>query len=135
MQGFSLLVRARRPESEVVERWTVIEADEEGLVLEYAKLNPEGEAFGEPRRERSSWTTLRDHATYPADRTTVEEVTRETPLGELEGWLYTERNPERGIVTEFFFARDLPGAPVHMIARHDEELVMEILQLERSRPQ
>ena len=35
------------------------------------------------------------------------------------GWLYTRRDPGEGIVTEFFFAKDLPGAPVQMISRRD----------------
>ena len=134
VQGFNLLIRARRPESEAVERWTVVEADADGLVLEYARLNRAGEVFGDPRVERSTWVELRDHATYPAGSATIEEQTRDTPLGRLDGWLYTQRSPGEGLVTEFFFARDLPGAPIHMISRRDGEMVMEILQLERSRP-
>jgi len=73
-------------------------------------------------------------ALFPADRTRREKVTRDTPLGELEGWLYTVENADAGTVSEFFFAEKLPGAPVHMRVTRDGEVLTEMTQIERHRP-
>lgn len=58
----------------------------------------------------------------------------ETPLGELEGWLYTVSDPTTGTVTEFFFADGLPGAPVFVHVLKDGEIVEIFEQIERVRP-
>jgi len=131
---FRLTVKMSSPGGEHLERWTVLSWDEEGAEMESVRIDEAGNVQGEPQVARSSWTELRDHALFPADRTRREKVTRDTPLGELEGWLYTVENADAGTVSEFFFAEKLPGAPVHMRVTRDGEVLTEMTQIERHRP-
>jgi hypothetical protein len=134
VEGLTLTMRRTREGQEGVDRWTVTQADADGVEIEYAALDESGNVLGRPRVERSSWTELRDHAAFPADRTTREAVTLETPLGVLDGWLYTRRNPDDATVTQFFFAAALPGAPVRMEVRQGDRVVMKLEQIERKKP-
>ena len=132
--GLTLKIRFGSPQAESIQRWTVISADAEGADIEYANLDGEGQVMGEVRVERSTWVELRDHATFPAVGSSREQVTRETALGELIGWLYTVSNSENGTVSEFFFVEEFPGAPVTMRVLDGEDVVSEMEQLERRRP-
>jgi hypothetical protein len=44
------------------------------------------------------------------------------------------REEANGTVTEYFVARDLPGAPVYVRTMRGDEIVLEMMQLERSKP-
>ena len=112
----------------------MLAADGEGAEIEFAPIDPEGNAAGNPRTSRSSWEELRDHAAFPADVSSREEVVRDTALGQLEGWLYRTRSEEAGTETEFFFASSLPGAPVQMRVTREGETMLEMAQLERRKP-
>lgn len=129
--GLSLTLRRTTPEDEIFERWTVVGADAEAAEIEYATVDADGHVTGEPRVERSTWNELRDHATFPAAHSTMEETVRDTDLGMLDGWLYVVRDEQAGTVTEFFFARSLPGAPVQMRVSRDGAPVLELAQIER----
>jgi len=129
--GLTLTMRRTTPDAEVLARWTVVAADTEGVDIEYATVDAGGQVVGEPRVERSSWVELRDHATFSAAHATSEETVRDTALGMLNGWVYTVRDDEAGTVTELFFARSLPGAPVEMRMTRDGAVVMELSQIAR----
>ena len=109
-------------------------AEQEGVEIEYVTVDPEGNASGEPRTARSGWVELRDHASFPAANATRETAVRPTPLGMLDGWLYTVRDEAGGTTSEFFFADSLPGAPLQLRQTRGDELVMELEQVARSRP-
>ncbi len=131
--GLTLVMHTRTPGGETWERWTVVAADADGADIEFAQIDAEGKAAGEPRTGRSSWLELRSHANYPTSATTREEVTRDTALGELDGWLYKVRDGAGG-ETEVFFANSLPGAPLEMRVTKDGGMVMELAQVERHKP-
>jgi hypothetical protein len=133
--GFTVDVGQTTSEGEVLTRWTVIAADAEGVEIEYATLDAAGRVTGEREVERSLWIELRDHATFPVETSVREEVTRETTLGTLDGWLYTVHDEEAGAVTEFFFARELPGAPVYMRTTRGDQVMVEMVQHRRGRPE
>lgn len=133
-QGLMLVMATRSADGMTLERWSVVVADDDGADIEVVPIDTEGNATGEPRVGRSSWVELRDHANFPADVATREDVVRETPLGELDGWLYRVPDPAAGTVSELFFARSLPGAPVEMRITRDGEPFMELAQIERRRP-
>jgi hypothetical protein len=135
VEGLSIDIRRSTPDGETVERWTVLKADEEGLEMESTALDADGNPTGESNVSRSTWIELRDHATFSADRATFEETTLETPLGMLSGWLYSIRNEADGTVTEMFFAKSLPGAPVVLRETRGDEMIMEMTQLARARPE
>lgn len=131
--GLVLELQRKTSEGERLERWTVMASDADGTYIEYATFDAEGAVTGEPRLERTAWVELRDHASFKADRSRREKTTRETALGTLDGWLYTVEDPESGTLSEFFFARSYPGAPVQVRVTRGEELIMELIQLARHR--
>jgi hypothetical protein len=133
--GFEARVRMWTPGGEEVTRWRVVEADPQSVGIEYVNLDGDGQPIGEPQVQRSDWVELRNHASFPADRATRVRAARQTALGNLYGWLYTVRDEKAGTVTEYFFADSLPGAPVHMRIISGTDVVMEMAQLERDRPQ
>jgi hypothetical protein len=134
IEGFQLVIQRRSPSEERLERWTVVRADEDGAVIEYAEIDAYGNVSGEPTIQRSSWQELRDHASFPADHARRERVVRQTPLGEFEGWLYIVGDNESGTTTQFFFVSELPGAPVAMELVDDGTILVALEQLERYRP-
>jgi len=134
VEGFTVVVRRSYPEGMRLERWTVVAADEEGVEIEYATVAEDNALVDEPSTARSSWIELRDHATFAADASTREWTSRSTALGDLEGWLYrVEKNG--GTVQEFFFVPALPGAPVLMRILDGGDVVIELEQMERVRPE
>lgn len=133
--GFRLVMRRASPADEAFELWRVIDADLQGVTIEYATVDAEGNITGEPATRYSAWTELRDHASYPsASATRIREV-RETRLGRLSGWRYTVEDAAEGTISELFFADSLPGAPVQMAVRGEGRPVLELEQVERSRPE
>ncbi len=133
--GLTLVMHTRSPEGESRDRWQVVAADDEGAEIELTPIDAEGAATGEAKVERSAWTELRDHASYPATVASREQTTRDTALGQLDGWLYTVRDEATGAETEVFFAESLPGAPVEMRMSKDGAVVLEMTQVERQKPE
>lgn len=133
-QGFSLVLQTETPAGQTRERWTVLTADEEGAEIEFVPIDAEGNTAGDPRTSRSSWEQLRDHAAFPADVSSREEIVLDTALGQLEGWIYRTRSEEAGTESEFFFASSLPGAPVQMRVMKEGQTMLEMAQLERRKP-
>ncbi len=132
--GFRLLMRRSFPEQTLIERWTVVSADNEGVEIEYATILDDGSVEGEPTIARSGWVELRDHASFPAAHSTREWVSRSIALGDFEGWLYRVAEPGATVVNEFFFVPELPGAPVQMHTLEGDTTVFELEQTARLRP-
>lgn len=134
VEGLTLVLRRTGPQGESRERWTVVAADETGAMIEFTPIDEQGSPAGAARSETSTWTQLRDHATFAASGAKREAVTRKTPLGTFEGWLYVVPDAEQGTVTEFFFANALPGAPLEMRVTREGRTLMEMTQVSRSKP-
>jgi hypothetical protein len=134
IEGFQLVMRRQDADGEHLERWRVVEWDSEGVSIESVSIDGLGELITEPTVQRSGWTELRDHASFPADRTTRNRESRQTLLGDFDGWLYTVEDSEQGTMSRFFFADSLPGAPVHFDVVKDGSVLMELEQMERFRP-
>jgi hypothetical protein len=134
VRGLVVDVERKTPAGAGRERWTVRSATADGCEIEYATLDANGNVTGRPRVEKNTWVELQDHAAFPADSTQSSEIVRGTPLGILDGWLFTVSDEAAGTVTEYFFARAYPGAPVHMITLRGGNVVLELTQLERRQP-
>ncbi len=130
VEGLQLTLEMVGPDGPVVQRWTVVGADEEAVEIAFEVLDASGAPQDEPTVRRSTWVELRDHASFPADRAERRWVTRDTAFGSLAGWLYTMQDDE-GMATEYFFASSLPGAPVEMRTLRDGETVIEMRQVSR----
>ena len=131
VEGLTLQMVNQTKFGKQYQRWTVVRADDEGADIEYLDTDESGKPIGEPQIRPSLWIQLRDHARFPADRCTRTEVTRTTPLGEQKGWSYTLTDEPNGVVTEFFFAHETPGAPVSMVVRQHGAVVQELSQVKR----
>ena len=84
-----------------------------------------------PQRAPSAWTDLRNHALFAAAEARRERTSRETAFGLLEGWLYEVHDPQAETMTRFFFADDLPGAPVWMETTSGESVMLTVNQIAR----
>ena len=112
VEGFEVLTRTRTGEKETFSKTRVVSSTEEGFLMFEVATDETGSPLpgAEMPRYRGTWEELRDHARFSTDRATRERATWETPLGRLEGWLYSVEGEEG--VTEFFFADGMPGPPV-----------------------
>ncbi|CAM3412984.1 hypothetical protein OCAE111667_08535 [Occultella aeris] len=70
------------------------------------------EVDGEVSSRRVRWVDLQTHASFPAERTTIEPERITTPLGELDCLRYSVRR--EGLMT-FWFATAHPGMPVRYV--------------------
>lgn len=109
-------------------RTYVMRVDEEGAPAMYKRMRfqavtdqgaelvvtqwPVDEAPPEPRPPVPvTWAALESHAHFPADKTTIADGTTEVPAGMFACRIYTVIEGDGG-VTRYWFANDLPGAPV-----------------------
>jgi hypothetical protein len=129
--GLTLVLHFAYPDREEWQRWVVVEADEEKAQIDYLPLDSQGQAIGAPERAPSRWTELRDHARFAANESRRERARRATALGELEGWLYRVHDPEAETMTDYFFADELPGAPVWFQSRMGERVILTVNQIAR----
>lgn len=131
--GLVYMIENKTPQGSAMQRWAVVSADDEGVEIEYANVGQDGAVMGETQVQRALWTELRDHASFPAAMSTRQDVRRQTALGEVDGYLYTVVNEGAKMTTEFFFAAEMPGAPMHMVIRKDgaEALAMRVTEVRR----
>lgn len=115
------------------QRWEVGETDDEGVTITYFDTDADGAVLGEGDSASNTWLELRNHASFPAERTTVEAVTLQTPFGEHPAKRYTVAPSEEGGPTKvYWFGDDTPGAPLLHQVRVGEELVMELKMTSRA---
>lgn len=133
--GLRVMIRITTPERETVERWSVLDADADFVEIEYAEVPDQGAGAGEVGSRRSSWIELRDHATFPAQRSTRERETMDTALGTFEGWMYRVQSEDGTRRDEFFFADEIPGAPLLMRTLENGDEVYRMEQFARLRPE
>ncbi len=99
-----------------VNRFVVVDLD--GAEQESENLTMDGVSLGAAQAHRSTWLDLQRHASFPLDRTTIEEETIETPIGRLECMRYVVTDgPDRDV---FWFARSRPGMPVKFISQQGD---------------
>lgn len=94
-------------------------------VMTFASVDAEGAELtteGEPKK-RVSWDELRRHAEFPAAIVKTREETVTVPAGTFECVVYVVLG-EGGEATSYFFAKNLPGAPVRILTNKDGRRVM-----------
>jgi hemoglobin len=102
-----------------VSRYASVDAD--GCVQETWHESIEGTRVSVPRRDRATWLTLQQHASFSAATTTRTEETIEVPAGQFVCQRYTRTEPDA--VWRFWFARDRPGQPVRLEQQIGDEVV------------
>lgn len=115
-------------------RMEFVAVDDEGCTVLHVLTDAEGEPLAEPAEERSTWAELESHGRFPRDRTTVEAGEVEVPAGTYACRVFTVTAPARGDaeqeVSTYWFADELPGAPVKLVVEVDGAEVwrMELLE-------
>ena len=84
--------------------------DEDGALLE-----------SNGQRHRVTWRELQNHASFPAEVTTIHEDVVEGPLGQMECLSY--RVVRGDTVSTFWFEKARPGMPVLFTTETDGALV------------
>jgi hypothetical protein len=109
-----------------------VEADDTGAMLERTRLSLDGDPLGESDVGRVTWRELQAHASFPAERTTIESDRIETAIGELDCLRYTVRDGATEDV--FWFAKDLPGMPIQYLTREAGEVVTTVTVVDNTTP-
>ena len=110
VQGFWLDTRVETLEGVRTDRLEVLEWSSDGAILRESPRDAGNEVPDENTSMSVTWEQLRSHALFDKATTERRRETQLTPLGTLEGWLFTRRTSEG--IEEYFFADDLPGPPV-----------------------
>ncbi|MEZ4337914.1 MAG: hypothetical protein R3B82_14945 [Sandaracinaceae bacterium] len=118
------------------ERWVFAEVSPAGWVMDSTPVDESGATTGETERSEGTWEDLERHAHFPADATETTNAVLTLPLARFRCQLYTVTSTDddgRPVISRFWFATDLPGAPVRMVREVDGETVVE-MQLVRHEP-
>lgn len=83
----------------------------EGAELRIKVESETGTSLSEPPPKRVLWEELRRHAEFPKSRVTMRQEKVTVPAGTFECKVYVVKG-EEDLVTTFYFANKLPGAPV-----------------------
>jgi hypothetical protein len=118
---------------ETISRTTVIGWSPERVEYSEQRLDPERGAVGEAVTSSAGWEELQGHARFRADLASRERLRTETPLGELDGWLYRVSDGA-GASQELFFADAYPGPPVVFSGTAEGEVTFRARQIENLPP-
>lgn len=93
-----------------------------GALLTRTRFDGDGGPIGEPDASHVTWLDLQRHASFPADRTTIDEVELDGRLGRLACLRYTFADGDE--VDVFWFATSMPGMPIRTESRVAGELTV-----------
>ena len=80
----------------------------------FGALDAEGvELVSDATTKRITWEELRRHAEFPRDAVITREETVTLPAGTYDCIVYVVTDPTAREITSYYFAKDLPGAPVY----------------------
>lgn len=109
-EGHTVRLRVTEPDGTSYRRLSrYTGCDEAGATIESWRVDEHGLPVGDVHSERSTWRELQEHASFPADRTTVEPGTLDLATGSHWCWVYTVGGTAG---PRFWFADAFPGMPV-----------------------
>ncbi len=100
---------------------TMTAVDAEGATIRSTVRGAEGQEVGEAKESRATWDELRLHASFPAAATEIADDEAGAPGGPYDCKRYTVSRD--GGTATFWFANDLPGAPIKMTVEKDGAVV------------
>lgn len=116
------------------EHWEVTAATPETGTIAARLVKPEtGELLEDQGAGTSTWTELRDHATFLKRATTITEATVTVPAGTYRTRRYTIRADD-GSVRVYDFAPALPGPPVSLVVTKGEATTWQMSLVRRTSP-
>jgi hypothetical protein len=109
---------------------TFLFCDEWGAEFEAVFVNEQGGQLGGTKRTSASWEQMQARASFPADATVIDRERHRVPGGSFDCWHYTITDGEGGEMEQhFWFARSLPGPPIHVEQITDGEVVFQMTLL------
>jgi hypothetical protein len=84
--------------------------DADGAIQAFTPTDARGAPIGPSVERRSRWLDLQGHASFPTDRSSIEETSLDLAWGIEPCWLYRVTDGDRE--TRYWFAQRLPGMPV-----------------------
>lgn len=134
--GRKLRYRIVRARLVSFQEFLFVAADADGATIQGTAFDEQGTIKGEPKLERTSWTELQAHASFPADETTIDDSEVTTPLGTLKTKLYSVTQDIAGSSshTLMHFAADptWAGPPIATSVTVDGEPQLTMQLLERT---
>jgi hypothetical protein len=109
-----------------------VSCDAEGADREVWTEATDGRRLSEPIPGHSTWLEFQEHASMPADATTIDDETIDIPAGHYACLRYTR--VEGDTVDTFWFAKAAPGMPLRFEERVNRELVFASTAVEDRRP-
>jgi hypothetical protein len=122
----SLVVRPGNEDYVHVTRF--VGGDAQGADQESWTETPQGVRLADPKRARSTWLELQEHASMPAATTQITEEVVDLPAGTFDCLLYTRLDGDT--VSAFWFARSAPGMPLKFEQHVRGALVMSSTAIE-----
>jgi hypothetical protein len=114
-----------------IEEWLVTRADDRSVTMASRVFAEDGTTLVEDQGEgESTWTELMEHATFPADATTITDSSVEVPAGNFVTRLYEVRAPD-GSISRFHFVMTMPGPPVSITIERNGAIVRSMTMVER----
>lgn len=134
-EGTKIWMRMETPKAVTQEEWEVVDADAETVTMSFKVFDEAGKKLLEERPEKTTtWTELRDHASFPIATTMRAEGRIDTPVGSFDSWLYiVDTVGEDGLplLMHYHFAKELPGPPVLMTKTVDGKTVLTVKMVGR----
>jgi hypothetical protein len=93
-------------------RVTITKVEPERAEMETAALDETGKEIEKTPAKSVTWEELRKHAEFPRDEVTMREEVIEAPAGVYSCVVYVVKSGDDETTT-YYFAKDLPGAPVY----------------------
>jgi hypothetical protein len=94
---------------------TFKEVTETDALIETTVFDDVGKAITGPSAARAAWADLVHHGEFPKAALVVTEAPLDTVLGPLDCFVYTVTKGagDAAVVSHFYFAKTLPGPPIH----------------------
>jgi hypothetical protein len=115
--------------------WEVLSAPDADRVETAVTVHTEdgGTTLGPTNARVLSYEELRQHASFPSDRATMEQALVQGPAGPLPGRRYKVRSADDPLqVVTFEFADSLPGPPVLMQTQKGDDIIQSMHMVARS---
>src|SRR5258708_3125487 len=109
-----------------------VSGDAEGGDREFGTETPDGRRLTESERGHATWLELQQHASMPADATTVDEETIDIPAGRYDCLRYVRVDGDT--IDTFWFATSAPGMPLRFEQHVKGQLVFSSTAIEDLRP-
>ncbi len=106
-------------ESPLTREMRFVRVDAQGATIASSMRDADGREVAPAEESTVTWEELRQHALFPARATTITDESIDVAAGHFETRHYTVRDDEEGTTSHFWFANDLPGAPVKLVTEHE----------------